>query len=139
MITGKALHLWGDELVHCPFKCGDDEIFVAYYASAETGCFDALGWPRPRRVLDLFAEFRRITNGRIPPFGSSLIGALLYFGLPSIGGEDKEAMRTLIMSGGPWSDAEREAIWASSKTTAYRLTWPCWTGWWATGMRSRPT
>ena len=110
LITGKALHLWGDELVHCPFKCGDDEIFVAYYASAETSCFDALGWPPPRRVLDLFADFRRITNGRIPLHGNGLIGALLYFGLPSIGGEDKEAMRTLIMSGGPWSDTEREAI-----------------------------
>jgi hypothetical protein len=110
LITGKALHLWGDELAHCPFKCGDDEIFVAYYASAEASCFDALGWPPPRRVLDLFAEFRRITNGRIPLHGNGLIGALLYFGLPSIGGEDKEAMRTLIMSGGPWSDTEREAI-----------------------------
>ena len=112
LITGKALHLWGDDLKRCPFQCSDEEIFVAYYASAETSCFDALGWPPPRRVLDLFAEFRRITNGRIPPFGSGLIGALLYFGLPSIGGEDKDAMRELIMAGGPWSDAEREGILA---------------------------
>ncbi len=110
MITGKVLLLWGDDLNECPFECSDAEIFVAYYASAETSCFEALGWPRPRRVLDLFAEFRRVTNGGIPLHGNGLIGALLYFGLPSIGGEDKEAMRELIMAGGPWSEAEREAI-----------------------------
>ena len=38
LITGKALHLWGDDLKRCPFQCSDDEIFVAYYASAETSC-----------------------------------------------------------------------------------------------------
>ena len=112
LITGKVLYLWGEDLKNCPFKCTDDEIFVAYYASAETSCFDALGWPRPRRVIDLFAEFRRITNGTIPAFGNGLIGALLHFGLPSIGGEDKDAMREMIMAGGPWSDAERQAILA---------------------------
>lgn len=112
MITGKALRLWGEDLKDCPFECSDGEIFVAYYASAETSCFDALGWPRPRRVLDLFAEFRRVTNGCNLLHGKGLIGALLYFGLPSIGGEDKEAMRALIMAGGPWSDVEREAILA---------------------------
>jgi hypothetical protein len=112
LITGKVLHLWGDDLKDCPFECSDAEIFVAYYASAETSCFDVLSWPHPRRVVDLFAEFRRITNGRFPPCGSGLIGALLYFGLPSIAGEDKEGMRTLIMSGGPWSETERDAILA---------------------------
>jgi DNA polymerase-1 len=110
LITGKALHLWGDELKDCPFNCGEDEIFVAYYASAETSCFDALGWPRPRRVLDLFAEFRRITNGQNLLHGQGLVGALLHFGLPSIGGEEKDAMRELIMAGGPWSDVQRQAI-----------------------------
>ena len=30
---------------------------------AELGCFLALGWPMPARILDLFAEFRATTNG----------------------------------------------------------------------------
>ena len=112
LITGKVLHLWGDDLKDCPFECSDAEIFVAYYASAETSCFDALGWPNPRRVVDLFAEFRRVTNGGGALHGNGLIGALLHFGLPTIGSEDKEGMRALIMSGGPWSEAERDAILA---------------------------
>ena len=40
-----------------------DTLFVAYYASAELGCYRALGWPMPARILDLFAEFRDRTNG----------------------------------------------------------------------------
>ena len=40
---------------------------MAYYASAELGCFLALGWPMPARILDLFAEFRAATNGLPTP------------------------------------------------------------------------
>ena len=42
---------------------GRDSLFIAYYASAELGCFRALGWPRPANILDLFVEFRNRTNG----------------------------------------------------------------------------
>ena len=45
---------------------GRTALFVAYYASAELGCFLALGWPMPARILDLFAEFRVATNGARP-------------------------------------------------------------------------
>jgi DNA polymerase-1 len=110
LVTGKFLSLWESDLTACPFSCDDKEVFVAYYASAETSCFDALGWPRPQRVIDLFAEFRCLTNGVGPLFGNGLLGALQHFGLPSIGGEDKAHMRELIMSGGPWSKAERSEI-----------------------------
>jgi DNA polymerase I len=41
-------------------------LFVAYYASAELGCFKALGWPMPVRILDLFVEFRCHLNGTKP-------------------------------------------------------------------------
>ena len=46
-----------------PYATGPDVLFVAYYASAELGCYRALGWPMPERVLDLFIEFRDRTNG----------------------------------------------------------------------------
>ena len=74
----------GDELSVCPFEVADDVLFVAYYASAESSCFDMLGWPRPRRVFDLFAEFRCFTNGVGAAHGLGLIGALMHYGLPTI-------------------------------------------------------
>jgi DNA polymerase-1 len=109
-LTGISLRLWGDDLHHCPFDCGDDELFIAYYASAEASCFDVLGWPRPRRMLDLFAEFRCLTNGAGTQHGASLIGALLHFGLPTIGAEEKTAMRDLAIRGGPFSEEERHQL-----------------------------
>lgn len=110
VITGKRLDLWGDELSSCPFEIADDVLFIAYYASAESSCFHALGWPLPRRCIDLYAEFRCELNGLIPIHGWGLVGALLHYGLPTIGSEEKESMRALITSGGPWSESERIGI-----------------------------
>lgn len=110
LLTETGIRLWGGELARCPFTCSDDELFVAYYASAEASCFDVLGWRRPRRMLDLFAEFRRLTNGGGNAHGNGLIGALLHFGLRTIGAEEKTAMRDLVMCGGPWTDIERRNI-----------------------------
>jgi hypothetical protein len=60
-----------------PFSTGPETLFVAFYASAELGCFRALNWKMPERILDLFAEFRNLTNGiRAPGEADSLIGAL---------------------------------------------------------------
>jgi DNA polymerase-1 len=105
-LTGATIRRWANELADYPFQCDEGELFVAYYASAEASCFDALGWPRPRRMLDLFAEFRTLTNGGGNLHGNGLIGALLHFGLPTIGAEEKEAMRDLAMRGGPWTAEE---------------------------------
>ncbi len=93
-----------------PFPTGTDVLFVAYFASAEMDCFATLGWAYPANLLDLFAEFRCLTNGLRPANGNGLLGALLYFNLPSIGGETKDAMRDLILTGGPWSEVEQSAI-----------------------------
>ena len=109
--TGRVIRLWQDEFhASPPYSTGPDALFVAYYASAEIGCHLALGWPVPARVLDLFVEFRCLTNGLPVPCGSGLIGALIYHGLDTIGASDKEEMRNLILSGGPWSSEEKAAI-----------------------------
>jgi DNA polymerase-1 len=81
-------------------------------APSDTGrlIYSALRWPLPIHVLDLFTEFRCLTNGLRLSNGSGLLGALLYFGLPSISGEEKDAMRDLILAGGPWSDSQQLAI-----------------------------
>jgi hypothetical protein len=112
LITGESIRLWGDELSTCPFQTDTQDLFVAFYASAESSCFDVLGWPPPSRLLDLFTEFRCLTNGAGATYGNGLIGAQLHFGLPAIAGEEKTAMRDLIMSAGPWSEHEIAQILA---------------------------
>jgi DNA polymerase I len=109
--TGQEWRLWRSEFgPRPPFPIGPDALFVAFYASAELGCFRALGWPKPANILDLFIEFRDRTNmgskadkDRRTPAGSGLVGALTFFGLDSIGAQEKDDMRRLILAGGPWS------------------------------------
>jgi DNA polymerase-1 len=109
--TGETWRLWHDQLGPAPpYPTGPNTLLVCYYASAEQGCYRALGWPTPPCILDLFTEFRNLTNGRQTPAGAGLIGALTYFGLNGIGAIEKEAMRELILRGGPWSEDERTAI-----------------------------
>ena len=109
--SGQTWRLWRGEFGSTPpFPIGPDALFVAYYASAELGCFRALGWPKPANILDLFAEFRDRTNGLTTPAGSGLVGALTYFGLDSVGASEKDEMRLLILRGGPVRSASEEIL-----------------------------
>jgi putative SOS response-associated peptidase YedK len=51
----------------------------------ENSCHIALGWPVPKRIVDLFAEFGCVTKGKPPMAGNGLLGALAHFGLDGIG------------------------------------------------------
>ncbi len=109
--TGRTLKLWRDEMgTSPPFDISANSLFVAYYASAEFGCFLSLGWPMPARVLDLYAEFRCLTSGLPTPCGSGLLGALAWHGIDSIAVHEKESMRGLAMRGGAYTEAERTAL-----------------------------
>jgi hypothetical protein len=109
--TGRVIRRFVEDLrPEPPFDTGPDSLFVAFFASAEFGCFKALGWDFPERAIDLFAEFRVETNGEKLPAGRSLLGALTYFGLPAMGAEEKSAMRDLIIGGGSWDEDQRRAI-----------------------------
>jgi hypothetical protein len=109
--SGRVFHVWQDQFGSAPpYAIGPDVLFVAYYASAELGCYRVLGWPVPERILDLYVEFRNHTNGRSFHGGNGLLGALTYFKLDTVGADEKEQMRALIMRGGPWSCEERQAI-----------------------------
>jgi hypothetical protein len=92
-----------------PYALDDQTLFVAFFASAELGCHLALKWPLPRRVLDLYAEFRCLTNAT-PVHLRSLIHALQYFGLDVQSLVAKDDMRELILGGGPWTAQQRQAI-----------------------------
>jgi len=84
--SGRRFRVWQDQIGRAPpYATGTDVLFVAYYASAELGCYRVLGWSMPERILDLFTEFRARTNGLDTPAGNSLLGALAYFGLDGIG------------------------------------------------------
>ena len=61
-------------------------------------------------MLDLFTEFRRLMNGVGNKHGNGFIGALLHFGLATIGAKEKAVMRDLILGGGPWTAAELQQI-----------------------------
>ena len=111
--SGHTIRLWQDEFRQRgvpPYPTNETTLFVAYYASAEIGCHLALGWPALARVLDLFVEFRNLTNGRDTPCGRGLLGALAWFGLDSIEAADKTQMRDLALRGGPWTASEQTAL-----------------------------
>jgi hypothetical protein len=106
--TGRTWQIWRGELgSRLPFPI---DVLISFYSSAELGYFLAEGFPFPTYVLDLFTEFRALTNGRNTLNGASLLGALTYFGLEGIGVNEKQVLRTLILSGDPWTAEQCEAI-----------------------------
>ena len=111
--SGVTKKIWLDGVSNpiCPFSTSSETLFVAYFASAELGCMNFLGWSMPEKVLDLYTEFRSLTNGLGSlPAGNGLIGALTFFGLRSIGSEEKEEMRALAIRGGQYSAIEQNAL-----------------------------
>jgi hypothetical protein len=111
--SGREIRSWRDDLLKrtaAPFDTGPDSLFVAYFASAELGCFGQLGWRLPSNVLDLYAEWRVLTNGLSNVFGNGLLGVLAAYGLAHIGTAEKESMRALILEHTDWSSSEREEI-----------------------------
>ncbi|MEO2046019.1 MAG: DNA polymerase, partial [Pirellulales bacterium] len=110
LFSNRLLRLSADELHDAPpFSTGDNTLFVAYFASAEIGCFKALGWDTPRRILDLWAEQRVHTNGKTGA-RCGLLNTLAFYGLDSIAAVEKDEMRELAMKGGPYTDCQRVAL-----------------------------
>jgi hypothetical protein len=109
--SGRRFRIWQNQFGPAPpYATGPDVLFVAYYASAELGCYRVLDWQMPERILDLFCEFRARTNGLETPAGAGLLGALAYFGLDAMGATEKKEMRDLVLRGGPWGPDEQVAI-----------------------------
>jgi DNA polymerase-1 len=122
LVTGQEWRLRRGEFGAVPpFSTGPETLFVAYYASAEMTTFDVLNWPRPERILDLFTEFRNLTNGLPTAAGNSLIGALIHFGLETMGTEEKTAMRDFILRGPPWTENGWTAILDYCASDVYAL------------------
>ncbi len=109
--TGEVIRRWleGKDLQEPPYNIDDSVILIAYYSSAEWGCHLALGWKQPAKIIDLFAEFRVLTNGL---FGvsNSLLGACKFFKIETITSTEKDSMRDRVLAGAPYSDEEKQEI-----------------------------
>lgn len=115
--SGKVIRLWASDLCsEPPFNTGKNALFVAFYTSAELGCFRSLEWDSPYWILDFYPEIRNLTNGMTyPGIGQvrRLLDTLSFFGLRRMQHEDKTAMRDLVMEdrrNSSYSPQERRAI-----------------------------
>lgn len=108
-----------------PLPVGPNVLYVSFSAHAEWNAFLALGWGMPEHVLDLFAEFRALTNGLTTwdgtPAPASLIAALKHHGLDSMAVIEKQSMIDLIKRGHPFTAAEQAAILDYCSQDVYAL------------------
>ena len=70
----------------------------------------ALGWELPAYVLDLYVEFRNLTNGLELPSGRVCWALLVYHGLDGMDAVEKDYMRQLAMRGAPYTEEESLAL-----------------------------
>jgi|SRR6516225_9654920 len=118
----RLIRLWQDDFgARPPFPVDDDTLFVAFFASAELGCFLALGWPLPTRILDLYVEFGNATNGIPLPGGRSLLSALSHHRISTITADQKAEERGLVMRGARGRRRNAAASWTTAKPTSIRL------------------
>jgi DNA polymerase-1 len=111
--SGEVSRHWQNDLQKMktpPLETGEDIALVCYFAPAEVQSMLALGWGLDVSIIDLFAEFRCQTNGNPNVGRKSLVSALQFNGLEQFIPEEKDSMRDLILSGGPWPETQRSAI-----------------------------
>ena len=111
--NGRTYRIWlydADYSGSLPFPLGENDLYISFYAIAEISCHLALGWPLPANVLDLFTEFRVMTNGHRLACGNSLVGALVHLGLDPVDVAEKDSMRDLAIRGGPYTAEERAEL-----------------------------
>jgi len=109
--SGEVIPHWIDGTETNPeYPLNDSSLITAYYASAEMGCHIPLKFNFPIYLLDLFAEFRCLTNGIKVPAGNSLIGACAYYGISGSDATYKDAMRDRILKGPPYTEKEKQDI-----------------------------
>jgi len=98
--SGRTLRLWRDQLGSTsPNRTDDRTLFLSFVFNAEGVSRLSLGWQLPTKVIDLSPLFRCVVNGRIVPQGKGLLGALAYYGIPSVEAIYKDKIRGLIKSG----------------------------------------
>src|ERR1019366_981005 len=98
-----------------PLSFGPDTLFICYSAGAELGFFNSMRWRLPYNVLDLWVEYRNLTNGKTDNQGNkietSLLAACYRYGvIDTTSVDEKERMRHRIMAGFPFTHEEMATI-----------------------------
>lgn len=98
-----------------PLSFGPDTLFICYSATAELGFFNSMRWRLPYNVLDLWVEYRNLTNGKTDNQGCDLETGILtachsYGVIDTTSVDEKERMRQRIMAGFPFTPEEMATI-----------------------------
>jgi DNA polymerase-1 len=112
--SGRIYRGWTNEGYACrpPYAAGTGVAVICYQSGAELSCYRQLGWPYPHRILDLYIEFRRRTNGLVrAKLQPSLIDALKFFRLRHMAEADKALYRDLVLKQTSYTvDEQREIL-----------------------------
>ena len=111
--TGATLsRAWREgESISNPLPFGPNALHIVYTATADLSFALAAGWGLPFNVLDLYVEYRNLTNGLLDnqgeKFETSLLEACHYYGVwDTTPAAEKEANRARIIAGFPFSHDE---------------------------------
>jgi DNA polymerase family A len=113
LATGEVWRTWREECYArpaAPYPCDDSAILVSFNAMAELVTHLSLGWLLPPLVIDLMAEYRRLTNkdfgkhSRVPAF--SLVDALHRFNLTHLVPVDKSRWQQRCIDGDTFESPE---------------------------------
>jgi hypothetical protein len=118
--SGKKISLAFDhagEQLENPLDFGPDALHILFMATADLGFALSAGWGLPCNVLDLWVEYRCLTNGLIDSIGEKLehniISACHRYGVyDTTPVAEKEANRNRIMRGFPFTNEEMQRIQA---------------------------
>jgi hypothetical protein len=115
--TGNTVsRVWHEgESVSNPMPFGPEAVHLVYSASADLGFALSAGWGLPVNVIDLWVEYRNLTNGLLDNQGekleTSLLEACHASGIWDTTPEaEKEASRERIIAGFPFSNEEMRHI-----------------------------
>jgi len=96
LTTNTVIKQWVQNDAKPLYPVDKNTLFIAYFASAELRCHKVLNFSIPTYILDLYSEFRCLTNGL--PLLSSLLGACDFFGIKHSDLTYKKSMRELILT-----------------------------------------
>ncbi len=110
--TREIIQLWleGINKPVSPIDFSDKTLtYIAFNSVAEMSCHLALGWDIPENILDLYCEWRLLSNdGRIHEKGhNSLLNVCGVYGVKTVDLGYKTAMRDRILKGAPFNEAEK--------------------------------
>lgn len=108
--SGRLERFWldGKPFEECPISF-TGALCVFFSATADLGCFLAMGWALPEAVIDLMIEDYHGApwkDGHV----RSLVSVLSSHGLSGMSPPDKEVMRELCLSGRDFTAPEKQSI-----------------------------